>query len=114
MDDLTRAIVHENVRSVSVSQSQYVSNDRSCSYTPGVIQSYCKPSSRCLVQLSEVVPHYWFEALPNVREGFQNGRGLITTLLPYAREESRRLGRLHVLRPIPVGRRLDHTVKRCG
>ena len=71
MHDLTRTIVHEDVRRVPVPQSQYMPNYRSCGDTPGVIQSYCEPSSWRLVQLGEVVSHYWFEPFLDVRKSFQ-------------------------------------------
>jgi hypothetical protein len=83
MNQLSSQFINKDIGTMSVSNTQYMSDDTSHSYTSRVIQSHREPSHGLAMLFGKVVSHDWFELLHKLHISFSELGGGMVLLLKF-------------------------------
>jgi hypothetical protein len=83
MNQLSSQFINKDIGTMSVSNTQYMSDDTSHSYTSRVIQSHREPSHGLAMLFGKVMSHDWFELLHKLHISFSELGGGMVLLLKF-------------------------------
>jgi hypothetical protein len=83
MNQLSSQFINQDIGAMSISNTQYMSDDTSHSYTSRIVQSHREPSHGLAMLFGKVVSHDWFELLHKLHISFSELGGGMVLLLKF-------------------------------